>query len=253
VARNTRQRGLDAVPCAIADRATRPTSFRIITGTGPSPRHPAPPIRHVLSQLRRAECGQTPRPGIDDVDRPDLRRHPGPADAGRCRRQKRTACEGTGEGSREAPQPHRRRHGCRRGRPRVDDRVSRRQGDGECRRVSHCYLRGQANNDFEIRFAQKAHASEKDAIVAEMIPQNRPKEWTLAALRGLANDGRQILIVGQLMFDSHHKIGDSPRFSQWEVHPTTRLLICQRRVPRGPGERHTHDGVSGRCARSGER
>jgi hypothetical protein len=93
---------------------------------------------------------------------------------------------------------------------------------------ANCYLRGQANNDFEIRFAQKAHTSEKDAIVAEMIPQNRPKEWTLAALRGLANDGRQILIIGQLMFDSHHKIGDSPRFSLWEVHPTTRLLVCQR-------------------------
>jgi hypothetical protein len=93
---------------------------------------------------------------------------------------------------------------------------------------ANCYLRGQANNDFEIRFAQKAHVPEKDAIVAEMIPQNRPKEWTLAALRGLANDGRQILITGQLMFDSHHKIGDSPRFSLWEVHPTTRLLVCQR-------------------------
>jgi len=93
---------------------------------------------------------------------------------------------------------------------------------------ANCYLRGQANNDFEIRFAQKAHVPEKGAIVAEMIPQNRPKEWTLAALRGLANDGRQILITGQLMFDSHHKIGDSPRFSLWEVHPTTRLLVCQR-------------------------
>ena len=78
------------------------------------------------------------------------------------------------------------------------------------------------------RFAQKAHASEKDAIVAEMIPQNRPKEWTLAALRGLANDGRQILIIGRLVFDSHHKIGDSPRFPLWEVHPTARLLVCQR-------------------------
>lgn len=93
---------------------------------------------------------------------------------------------------------------------------------------ANCYLRGQANNDFEIRFARKAHVPEKEAIVAEMIPQNRPKEWTLAALRGLANDGRQILISGQLMFDSHHKIGDSPRFSLWEVHPTTRLLVCQR-------------------------
>ena len=93
---------------------------------------------------------------------------------------------------------------------------------------ANCYLHGQSNNDFEIRFAQKAHTPEKDAIVAEMIPQNRPKEWTLTAIRGLANEGRQILITGQLMFDSHHKIGDSPRFSLWEIHPTTKLLVCQK-------------------------
>lgn len=100
---------------------------------------------------------------------------------------------------------------------------------------ANCYLRGAANNDFEFSIAPTGKGSPYDGIVGEMIPQDRPKDWTLARLQKLSADGRQVLIVGQLMFDTRHlpnpKKGtnhESPRFSTWEIHPVTKFLVCQR-------------------------
>src|SRR6185436_1602471 len=38
----------------------------------------------------------------------------------------------------------------------------------------NCYLNGAANNDFEIGIASTPAAPARDAIIVEMIPQNRP-------------------------------------------------------------------------------
>jgi hypothetical protein len=92
----------------------------------------------------------------------------------------------------------------------------------------NCYLRGPSNNDFHIAFGATPQASAREAIVAEMIPQDRPKAWTLGRLRRVAAERRRVLIVGQLMLDSIHAPGDEPRASLWEIHPVTRFLVCTR-------------------------
>jgi hypothetical protein len=99
---------------------------------------------------------------------------------------------------------------------------------------ANCYLMGANNNDFEFSIAPAAKATAYEGIVGEMIPQNRPKEWTLGRLHKLSADGRQVFVQGQLMFDTRHlpnpKKGtnhESPRFSTWEIHPVTKLLVCK--------------------------
>jgi hypothetical protein len=100
---------------------------------------------------------------------------------------------------------------------------------------ANCYLQGASNNDFEFNFAPAASSTPYDGIVGEMIPQDRPKTWTIGRLRKLSTDHRQVLVVGQLMFDTRHlpnpKRGtnhESPRVSTWEVHPVTKLLVCRQ-------------------------
>jgi hypothetical protein len=100
---------------------------------------------------------------------------------------------------------------------------------------ANCYLKGANNNDFEFSIAPGAKATPYEGIVGEMIPQDRPKDWTLGKLHKLAADGRQVLVAGQLMFDTRHlpnpKKGtnhESPRFSTWEIHPVTKFLVCQK-------------------------
>lgn len=100
---------------------------------------------------------------------------------------------------------------------------------------ANCYLKGASNNDLEFSIAPTAKGSPYDGIVGEMIPQDRPKDWTLGRLQKLSADGRQVLVAGQLMFDTRHlanpKKGtnhESPRFSTWEIHPVTKFLVCQR-------------------------
>jgi hypothetical protein len=99
---------------------------------------------------------------------------------------------------------------------------------------ANCYLKGPANNDFEFTFAATPTGTPYEGVVGEMIPQNRPKEWTLSRLRKVSEDGRRVLVVGQLMFDTRHVPNprkgtnhESPRFSTWEIHPITKLLVCQ--------------------------
>ncbi len=100
---------------------------------------------------------------------------------------------------------------------------------------ANCYLTGASNNDFEFTIAAAADATPYEGIIGEMIPQNRPKTWTLARLKKLETDRRQVMVVGQLMFDTRHlpnpKRGtnhESPRMSTWEIHPVTEFLVCQQ-------------------------
>jgi len=100
---------------------------------------------------------------------------------------------------------------------------------------ANCYLTGASNNDFEFTIAPTADATPYQGIVGEMIPQNRPKTWTLSRLKKLETDRRQVMVVGQLMFDTRHvpnpKRGtnhESPRMSTWEIHPVTKFLVCQQ-------------------------
>jgi hypothetical protein len=99
---------------------------------------------------------------------------------------------------------------------------------------ANCYLTGAGNNDFEFSIAPAAKATAYEGIVGEMIPQNRPKEWTLNRLHKVSSDGRQVLVEGQLMFDTRHRPNpkkgtnhESPRFSTWEIHPVTSVLVCR--------------------------
>jgi hypothetical protein len=100
---------------------------------------------------------------------------------------------------------------------------------------ANCHLPGASNNDFELWIARAPGASPYDAIVAEMIPQGRPVEWTLRTLHRLAIDGTQVQVVGQLMFDTEHvpnpRPGAAPglpRMSIWEIHPVTKFMVCGR-------------------------
>lgn len=99
---------------------------------------------------------------------------------------------------------------------------------------ANCYLAGANNNDFEFSIAPAAKSTPYEGIIGEMIPQGRSKDWTLGKLHKLSTDGRQVLVAGQLMFDTRHlpnpKKGtnhESPRFSTWEIHPVTKFLVCK--------------------------
>jgi hypothetical protein len=99
----------------------------------------------------------------------------------------------------------------------------------------NCRLTKVANNDFHLTIAEEPNTEEFTGIVVEMIPQDRPKEWNLKALRKIENDETAVLIVGQLLYDNKHLVNDDPdnprasdpkRFSLWEVHPITAFLVC---------------------------
>ena len=107
---------------------------------------------------------------------------------------------------------------------------------------ANCYLKGASNNDFEFSIVPAAKATAYEGIVGEMIPQDRPKDWTLGRLHKLSADGRQVLVAGQLMFDTRHlpnpKKGtnhESPRVSTWEIHPVTKFLVCKSGTGCDPG------------------
>ena len=106
---------------------------------------------------------------------------------------------------------------------------------------ANCYLKGPSNNDFEFTITAHPTDTPYQGIVGEMIPQGRTKEWTLAKLRKLAADHRQVLVMGQWMFDTRHEPNpkpgtnhESPRVSTWEIHPVTKFLVC----PKGTCDPH---------------
>jgi hypothetical protein len=99
----------------------------------------------------------------------------------------------------------------------------------------NCNLKTAANNDIHISVTEKKNGSEFDGIVVEMIPQDRPHNWTARNLEALR--GKVLLIEGGLLYDNMHFVnadennplgGQPKRFSLWEVHPITSLKVCKK-------------------------
>jgi len=99
----------------------------------------------------------------------------------------------------------------------------------------NCNLHGASNNDIHITIASEAGSDEMDGFVVEMIPENRPDAWNREALAGVEHKRQQVLVVGQLFYDSKHHVnadpdnvlsGDPKRMSLFEVHPITKFLVC---------------------------
>jgi hypothetical protein len=101
----------------------------------------------------------------------------------------------------------------------------------------NCNLKGPANNDFHIPFADDPDKTPFEGIVVEMIPQNRPSSWSIKNLSKAENARLKVRIVGQLFYDNMHEVnpdqdesksGQPPRFSLWEVHPITAFSVCPK-------------------------
>lgn len=99
----------------------------------------------------------------------------------------------------------------------------------------NCRLTGTANVDFHIPLGRNADDSEFEGIVVEMIPQGRNEEWTTKKLKRAAREARPVIVRGQLFYDNKHFVNDDPdeprggqpkRFSLWEIHPVSALLVC---------------------------
>lgn len=99
----------------------------------------------------------------------------------------------------------------------------------------NCNLKKELNNDIHISVAETKNASAFEGIVVEMIPQDRPENWTSAEVDTLR--GKVLLIEGGLFYDNLHFAngdannpmgGQPPRFSLWEIHPITSLKVCKK-------------------------
>lgn len=99
----------------------------------------------------------------------------------------------------------------------------------------NCNLKGAASNDIHISVTERRNGSEFDGIVVEMIPQNRPENWTAADIEAL--HGKVLLVEGALLYDNMHftngdannPLGGQPkRFSLWEIHPITSVKVCKK-------------------------
>ncbi len=99
----------------------------------------------------------------------------------------------------------------------------------------NCRISGATNSDFRMAIAEEPEASEFDGIEVVMIPQWRPRGWTLEKLGRVLKERRPVLVRGQLFYDSEHRVNDDPeeeipgqprRFSLWEVHPVTDVYVC---------------------------
>jgi hypothetical protein len=98
----------------------------------------------------------------------------------------------------------------------------------------NCNLKTEANNDIHISVTEAKNASEFEGIVVEMIPQDRPANWTSDEVGTLR--GKVLLIEGGLFYDNlHFANGDASnpipnqpkRFSLWEIHPVTSVKVCK--------------------------
>jgi hypothetical protein len=99
----------------------------------------------------------------------------------------------------------------------------------------NCNLKKERNNDIHISVTETKDGSEFEGIVVEMIPQDRPANWTSSNLDAL--HGKVLLIEGGLFYDNLHFAngdannpigGQPPRFSLWEIHPITSLKVCKK-------------------------
>lgn len=101
----------------------------------------------------------------------------------------------------------------------------------------NCNRTAVADNDFHISLAASLDQDEFVGIVVEMVPQDRPAEWTLAKLKSIKDQGKRVLVVGAIFYDNAHVVNADPenplagqpkRFSLWEVHPIKRFFVCGR-------------------------
>lgn len=101
----------------------------------------------------------------------------------------------------------------------------------------NCGLTKSANNDFHIPVTADTSTSEFDSIVVEMIPQERPDEWTVKMLKSVQTKHKQVWIEGNLFYDGKHRVnadssnpigGQPKRFTLWEIHPVTKFLVCEQ-------------------------
>jgi hypothetical protein len=78
---------------------------------------------------------------------------------------------------------------------------------------------------------------EYQGVVVEMIPQYRLKSWTIKNLENIRMEKKKVLVVGQLFYDSKHKVNDDPdhplggqpkRMSLWEIHPVVKFYYCDK-------------------------
>jgi hypothetical protein len=99
----------------------------------------------------------------------------------------------------------------------------------------NCNLKKEPNNDIHISVTETKSGSEFEGIVVEMIPQDRPTNWTSSEVETLR--GKVLLIEGGLFYDNLHFAngdasnpigGQPPRFSLWEIHPITSLKVCKK-------------------------
>ncbi len=75
----------------------------------------------------------------------------------------------------------------------------------------NCRLKGEQNNDFHIPIARRWTHTEFQAIVVEMIPQDRPEGWSLDRLHAVAEQARQVRVRGGLFYDNEHLVNDVSR------------------------------------------
>ena len=101
----------------------------------------------------------------------------------------------------------------------------------------NCMLKKPADNDFHIPLVAAAEDDEFRAIVVEMIPQDRPDNWTIDDLKGVQASGKQVRVEGALSYDKVHFVNDDPahplaeepkRRSLWEIHPITGFRVCAK-------------------------
>lgn len=79
--------------------------------------------------------------------------------------------------------------------------------------------------------------SEFRGIVVEMMPQDRPANWNIDALKRLQKDVVQVRVDGGLSDDKVHFVIDDAaypidvepdRMALWEIHPITRFVVCRK-------------------------
>ena len=101
----------------------------------------------------------------------------------------------------------------------------------------NCNLKGPANNDFHIPFADDPDKTPYQGIVVEMIPQNRPASWTITVLNSVKRARRMVRVTGQLFYDNAHRVnadedspigGQPPRFTLFEIHPIAAFSVCKQ-------------------------
>jgi len=101
----------------------------------------------------------------------------------------------------------------------------------------NCNLKVEKDNDFHIPVVEAPADTEFRGIVAEMIPQGRPRNWTIDALKGIQAKSRQVWVEGALFYDKVHFVitdadtapdGEPQRMSLWEIHPITKFLECTK-------------------------